>query len=56
LIKVFGLLTLIKCFIFGDEAVNFSKYLNQTMKLVEIAVRALSPGNNDPSTAKACID
>lgn len=45
-----------ECFIFGDEAVNFNEYLNRTMKLVEIAVRALSPGINDPATAKACVD
>ncbi|MFW5794431.1 MAG: DUF2254 domain-containing protein [Bacillota bacterium] len=44
------------CFIFSEEVGNYSEYRNRTMKLVEIAVRALSPGINDPSTAKSCID
>lgn len=45
-----------ECFIFGDEPGNYNEYRNQTLKLVEIAVRALSPGINDPATAKSCID
>ena len=45
-----------ECFIYTDEPSNFSEYRNQTLKLVEIAVRALSPGVNDPVTAKVCID
>ncbi|MGM0495424.1 MAG: DUF2254 domain-containing protein [Bacillota bacterium] len=44
------------CFIISSEIGNYSEYRNRTMKLVEIAIRALSPGVNDPSTAKSCID
>lgn len=44
------------CFIFGEEPTNRNTYSNKTMKLVEIAVRALSPGINDPVTAMNCID
>jgi len=44
------------CFVLGEEPGTFGEYRNQTLKLVEIAVRALSPGTNDPATAKVCID
>ncbi|MCF7924638.1 MAG: DUF2254 domain-containing protein [Candidatus Izimaplasma sp.] len=44
------------CFIFSNEIGNYSEYRNRTMKLVEIAIRALSPGVNDPVTARNCID
>jgi uncharacterized membrane protein len=45
-----------QCFIISDEIGNLSAYREQTMKLVEIAVRALSPGTNDPFTAISCIE
>ncbi|MGE4572486.1 MAG: DUF2254 domain-containing protein [Candidatus Izemoplasmatales bacterium] len=43
------------CFTISDEIGSFSEYREKTMKLVEIAVRALSPGTNDPFTAQICI-
>jgi len=43
-------------FVISDESGSFSEYREKTMKLVEIAVRALSPGTNDPFTASTCID
>ena len=43
-------------FVFGNEPQNHEEYLNKTQKLIEIAVRALSPGVNDPVTAMNCID
>ena len=43
-------------FIISDEPQNHEEYLNKTQKLIEIAVRALSPGINDPVTAIDCID
>jgi len=48
--------TIQEYFIIKDEIGSFSEYRQQTMKLVEIAVRALSPGTNDPFTAITCID
>ncbi|MDD3128932.1 MAG: DUF2254 domain-containing protein [Candidatus Izemoplasmatales bacterium] len=47
---------LIVALLFGEEPTNRNTYSNKTMKLVEIAVRALSPGINDPVTAMNCID
>ena len=44
------------CFSISEEVGSFSEYREKTMKLVEIAVRALSPGTNDPFTAMTCID
>lgn len=43
-------------FILSNEPGSFSEYREKTMKLCEIAVRALSPGTNDPATAINCID
>lgn len=43
-------------FVIGNEPQNHEEYLNKTQKLIEIAVRALSPGVNDPVTAMNCID
>ena len=43
-------------FVIGKEPQNHEEYLNKTQKLIEIAVRALSPGVNDPVTAMNCID
>lgn len=43
-------------FIIADEPKNHEEYLNKTQKLIEIAVRALSPGINDPVTAIGCIN
>jgi uncharacterized membrane protein len=43
-------------FVISDEIGPFSAYKEKTMKLVEIAVRALSPGTNDPFTALTCIE
>lgn len=43
-------------FVIGKEPQNHEEYLNKTQKLIEIAVRALSPGVNDPVTAINCID
>lgn len=43
-------------FIIGQELGSYSDYREKTMKLVEIAVRALSPGINDPFTALTCIE
>ncbi|QWC00318.1 DUF2254 domain-containing protein [Mycoplasmatota bacterium] len=45
-----------ECFVIRNESGSFSEYQEKTMKLVEIAVRALSPGTNDPFTAVTCID
>ena len=39
----------------GDEP-NIENIYDKTHKLVEIAVRALSPGINDPATAEFCIE
>ena len=43
-------------FVISQEIGGFSAYKEKTMKLVEIAVRALSPGTNDPFTAVTCIE
>lgn len=43
-------------FVFAEEPKNYEEYLNKTQKLIEIAVRALSPGINDPVTAINCIN
>jgi uncharacterized membrane protein len=43
-------------FIFGSQRTLTQDVLFATEQLVEIAVRALSPGINDPFTAIACID
>ncbi len=39
----------------SNEPNPYSEYLSSTIKLTEIAVRALSPGVNDPATAMHCI-
>jgi len=43
-------------FIIADEPKNHEEYLNKTQKLIEIAVRALSPGINDPVIVIGCIN
>lgn len=43
-------------FTISDEIGSFSAYRQKTLKLVEIGVRALSPGTNDPFTAMTCIE
>ena len=43
-------------FVFGDERTPVQDIAFLFNKLVEIAVRALSPGVNDPFTAMTCID
>ena len=47
---------LCKCFILGDERTHIQDIEFSVHQLVEIAVRALSPGINDPITAMNCID
>lgn len=44
------------CFIFYDERASDEDIEFAYKQLVEIALRALSPGINDPFTAIACID
>lgn len=44
-----------KCFILQDSKVSFNDYRFGITKLVEIALRAISPGINDPNTAIHCI-
>jgi uncharacterized membrane protein len=44
------------CFIVGDERTHLQDIQFTIHQLVEIAVRALSPGINDPITAINCID
>ena len=44
------------CFLLGDEASPEQDPEFVIRQLVDIAVRALSPGINDPHTAIACID
>ncbi|MGM0436471.1 MAG: DUF2254 domain-containing protein [Bacillota bacterium] len=39
----------------SNEPSPYSEYLSSAIKLTEIAVRALSPGVNDPATAMHCI-
>jgi len=43
-------------FIIGDQRLRINDVEFSVDQLVEIAVRALSPGINDPFTAMACID
>jgi uncharacterized membrane protein len=45
-----------ECFTISDEPSSFGEYRDKTLKLTEIAVRALSPGTNDPATAISCIN
>lgn len=40
----------------GDERTVVQDVLLPAQQLAEMAIRALSPGTNDPSTALACID
>lgn len=47
---------LCRCFILGDERTHLQDIEFGIYQLVEIAVRALSPGINDPITAMNCID
>jgi uncharacterized membrane protein len=44
------------CFIFGDDRTHVQDIQFTIHQLVEVAVRALSPGINDPITAINCID
>ncbi|HET9846532.1 MAG TPA: DUF2254 domain-containing protein [Nitrospira sp.] len=48
--------TLNETFVLGDERTAVQDVGFPVHQLTEIAVRALSPGTNDPSTALACID
>ncbi|MBA3059327.1 MAG: DUF2254 domain-containing protein [Gammaproteobacteria bacterium] len=43
-------------FVFGNQRTAFQDVEFPFLQLVEIAVRALSPGINDPFTAVACVD
>lgn len=45
-----------KCFVFGTERSLQEDVESAVDQLVEIALRALSPGINDPDTTVACID
>ena len=45
-----------RAFYFGDERTPTQDLEYSIDQLVEVAVRALSPGINDPFTAMACID
>jgi len=45
-----------RAFVLGREGTSAQDVLFCTRQLVEVAVRALSPGINDPFTAIACID
>ena len=47
---------IIKNVVIGDEINLYDDIGNRSRKLVEIAVRALSPGINDPGTAVFCIE
>lgn len=40
----------------GDERLSFNDYRFSLQKIVDIALRALSPGINDPNTAIHCIN
>ncbi|MDO4711854.1 MAG: DUF2254 family protein [Peptostreptococcaceae bacterium] len=44
------------CFILQDKKISTSNYRYNLTKLLEIALRALSPGINDPNTAIHCIN
>ena len=45
-----------KCFLLGSERTNEQDVEYAIKQLVEVAVRALSPGINDPFTAISCVD
>ncbi len=45
-----------QCFIFGDNRTATQDVEFVMIEIVEIAVRALSPGINDPFTACTCLD
>lgn len=45
-----------RCFAFGDQRTQAQDLMFLTQELVEIAVRALSPGVNDPFTAINCMN
>lgn len=45
-----------KCFIFQDRKISETNYRYNITKLLEIALRALSPGINDPNTAIHCTN
>lgn len=47
---------IVDAFIIGDQRLRINDVEFTVNQLVEIAVRALSPGINDPFTAMACID
>lgn len=46
---------LIKFFSLGDERYSFSDYKYSLQKIIEISLRAISPGINDPYTAIRCV-
>lgn len=46
----------LKKFTLGDERLSFNDYRFSLQKIVDIALRALSPGINDPNTAIHCIN
>jgi uncharacterized membrane protein len=43
------------CFVVGSQRTPVQDFTFLTQQLSEMAVRALSPGVNDPSTAEACV-
>ncbi len=43
-------------FTLGDERLGFNDYRFSLQKIVDIALRAISPGINDPNTAIHCIN
>ncbi|SCP96950.1 DUF2254 domain-containing protein [Anaerobium acetethylicum] len=43
------------CFTVGDERYAFNDYKFSLQKIIEISLRAISPGINDPYTAIRCI-
>lgn len=47
---------LVNCFILQDTKISTFDYRYNLTKLLEIALRALSPGINDPNTAIHCIN
>ncbi|MGR9085894.1 MAG: DUF2254 domain-containing protein [Gammaproteobacteria bacterium] len=47
---------IVKAFMFGAQRLRLQDVEYAIDQLVEIAVRALSPGINDPFTAMACVD
>lgn len=48
--------TILNKMTFGDERLSFNDYRFSLQKIVDIALRALSPGINDPNTAVHCIN